>query len=302
MLNRNYKLLLSLFTLGFGLLSSAKVADDELLILGSGASEGMPSMFCVCDFCQKVRVSDKKNERTRSSYMIGSKILIDWGPDALSQMRKNQVNAFDIQHVFITHSHEDHLFPMDFWIRGVSLLPANNLMYLYGNREVIELVGKMIGNQWEKFKIKPVTVELNKSYKLVDTDIEVTALAAKHTYPEQAMMYLFRSPKWSLLVTGDTEVFPDSSFESLKDANLTGIVIDSTWGLEDRLESHLGIPNILRIKSRLQSINGLSINAPIILSHLAPGKGAKLHDDLSDIVKKDNLIVAFDGMKIQLNK
>ena len=115
---------------------AAAAPPSELLVLGSGASEGMPSQYCVCGFCRRARTEGGRNYRFRTAFQLGETIRIDWGPDAVAQAFRFRLEPWKLRHVFITHSHEDHLFPMDFWVRGVSQLPEESWVTVYGNRQV----------------------------------------------------------------------------------------------------------------------------------------------------------------------
>ena len=45
----------------------------KILFLGTGASEGIPGLFCECDLCAKARALGGKNIRTRTSIHIDEK-------------------------------------------------------------------------------------------------------------------------------------------------------------------------------------------------------------------------------------
>ncbi len=281
--------------------SAALGAPGELLVLGSGASEGMPGLYCVCDFCVKARSAGGKNIRMRTAFALGETIRIDWGPDALAQTLKFQLEPWKLRHVFITHSHEDHLFPMDFWVRGVSQLPEGSVLNLYGNEQVIDAVSRMIGGNWAKFKINPVAVTPGQTLKLEPEGVTVKVLAANHTSPEQSLMYCFDGGDYKLLVTGDTDVFPEPTMQALAGEGISAMMIDATWMMSDRHESHLGVPNIARIAEAMHRNGALRPDALIVPVHLAPGEGAMLHDEFTQAVAPLGMTPAWDGMRIKLN-
>ncbi len=83
------------------------MANGSLLLLGTGASAGIPVMGCSCAVCLS---TDEKNKRSRASAFIRYKhraVLIDAGPDIRQQSLK-----FGIKHVdglILTHTHYDHI-------------------------------------------------------------------------------------------------------------------------------------------------------------------------------------------------
>lgn len=85
---------------------------NEVTILGSGTSTGVPIVGCHCDVCQS---SDPKDKRLRSSIMLktknGNQILVDTTPDLRTQLLRE--NITDCDGAIITHEHADHIHGID---------------------------------------------------------------------------------------------------------------------------------------------------------------------------------------------
>lgn len=85
---------------------------NEIIILGSGTSTGVPTLGCKCDICISL---DKKNKRLRTSILIKTNqkkhILIDTTPDLRTQLLNNQIDYIDA--AIITHEHADHTHGID---------------------------------------------------------------------------------------------------------------------------------------------------------------------------------------------
>ena len=78
-----------------------------LQIIGCGASQGVPTADGNWGNCKK----NKKNIRKRSSVFIkynNIRILLDTSPDLRFQLLDNNISDLDC--VFFTHSHADHIF------------------------------------------------------------------------------------------------------------------------------------------------------------------------------------------------
>lgn len=80
----------------------------QFIILGSGASAGVPQVGCSCNVCSS---GHKYNQRLRSAALFtdngGNTLLIDAGPDFRQQALRfgiKKVNA-----IYITHCHADHV-------------------------------------------------------------------------------------------------------------------------------------------------------------------------------------------------
>ncbi len=83
----------------------------KLTILGSGTSQGVPTIGCQCEVC---RSKDPRDIRLRSSAMVewqGMRIVVDAGPDFRAQMLREGVRKIDA--LLLTHHHQDHTGGID---------------------------------------------------------------------------------------------------------------------------------------------------------------------------------------------
>lgn len=106
----------------------------EVVILGSGTSQGIPVIGCSCEVCMS---EDVKDQRLRCSIVIsveGTNILIDTSPDLRQQMLANKIAHIDA--VIYTHEHNDHVVGLD------DLRPFNFMqrmdMPIYGTKRVLD--------------------------------------------------------------------------------------------------------------------------------------------------------------------
>ncbi len=85
---------------------------NQVTLLGTGTSTGVPILGCSCIVCQS---NDLRNKRLRTSAIIhtseGQRILIDASPDLRTQLLRQKVA--DLDGVIITHDHADHTHGMD---------------------------------------------------------------------------------------------------------------------------------------------------------------------------------------------
>lgn len=85
--------------------------DGKLIILGCGASAGVPTIGNYWGACDP---NEPKNNRTRASIALKTKstfILVDTGPDLRMQMMRENLDNPDA--VIITHNHSDHINGID---------------------------------------------------------------------------------------------------------------------------------------------------------------------------------------------
>lgn len=86
-----------------------------IVILGSGTSMGVPTLGCTCRVCTS---ADPRDRRLRPSIAVqwehggkSRRVIIDTGPDFREQALREHIR--DIDAVFYTHSHADHILGLD---------------------------------------------------------------------------------------------------------------------------------------------------------------------------------------------
>ena len=89
----------------------------KIKFLGTAAAEGVPALFCHCPICMESRKLGGKNIRSRSQAIIDDTLLIDFNADTYWHSIVHNVDIPSIRNILITHSHEDHLYPADFYNR-----------------------------------------------------------------------------------------------------------------------------------------------------------------------------------------
>ncbi len=83
----------------------------EVIILGSGTSQGVPMIACSCPVCTS---ADPRNRRTRCSIhvvMDGLHIQVDAAQEFREQCLRERVDRLDL--FILTHGHADHVAGMD---------------------------------------------------------------------------------------------------------------------------------------------------------------------------------------------
>ena len=83
----------------------------EVIVLGSGTSQGVPMIGCSCAVCTS---ADPRNRRTRASIhvvMDGLHVQVDAAPELRLQCLREGVDKLDL--FILTHGHSDHVAGMD---------------------------------------------------------------------------------------------------------------------------------------------------------------------------------------------
>ena len=64
--------------------------------LGTGAAEGWPGLFCMCDSCKQAKALGGKNIRTRSQALIDDELLVDFPPDTYLHMLRDGLEMIQV--------------------------------------------------------------------------------------------------------------------------------------------------------------------------------------------------------------
>ncbi len=112
----------------------------EIILLGTGTSQGVPMIACHCPVCTS---PDPRNRRTRASLhvvMDGLHVQVDAAPEFRLQCLREQINRLD--YFILTHGHADHIAGMDDLRRFCDLIGGVALT-VYSTNEGMDRVRAM---------------------------------------------------------------------------------------------------------------------------------------------------------------
>lgn len=113
----------------------------KLTILGTGTSQGVPTIGCRCAVCTS---RDARDHRLRTSAMLewdDVRLVIDAGPDFRYQMLRTGVRHLDA--ILLTHEHKDHIGGLDD-VRAFNFVdyPTIHRIDIFGTRQTLQCVRK----------------------------------------------------------------------------------------------------------------------------------------------------------------
>lgn len=285
-----------------------------MMFLGTGAAEGIPAMFCQCNYCSRVRKNGRgKNFRTRSSFRIDSRHQIDFSPDCFYQMTDYGLDIYELEHLLITHSHDDHFSFMEILTRESAVPENSKPLYIYMHTNGIRWVKEVILNYVTK---KDELTRLLDKYRFVHVDyfqtfkagdIEVISLKANHKgfgRDEYGLNYLITLKNGQkMLYATDTGWYEEETWEYLKGKKTDIVIMESTFG--GRLDrgthpdSHLDIRGMLNMLEKMDNIGFIDNSTQIYTTHINH-KHDLLHDEMQAAFDKSSykVTVAYDGLKI----
>ena len=284
----------------------------DLLFLGTGAAEAIPAMFCRCDYCARARKSGGRDLRTRSSFRIDAKHQIDMSPDCYKQAMDNRLDFFDLEHLLITHSHDDHFDFMQLLSRECAVPTSDRPLYVYMQREGASWAIDLFSRHMDP---KDMAACLKK-YRIVPLDYfqefragELDALAIKANHAgygagEFGLNFLIRLPDGrKLLYATDTGWYQDETWDCLRGKKADIVILEATFG--DRLdrgehpEGHLDVRSASETLATMSDIGFIEPETRVYITHINH-KHSMLHDDMQLAFDSSRVraTVAYDGLRI----
>lgn len=276
----------------------------QLQFLGTAAAEGWPAIFCQCEACETARRRGGRNIRTRSQSIVDRKLLIDMPADTYMHALQNSLDFSKVEHVLVTHSHPDHLYPEEFLLRRtdfIHLMESVPKLYVYGNQAVTERLKQAMADcdapdSMLSEVLEPVEAALFTPFKA--GAYTVTALACDHMAGlETAYIYLIEKDGKALLYAHDTGELLEETWEYLAGKRLNAVSFDCTFGARDCKRGHMGLPNAANMKARMLEQGMADARTCFAVNHFSHN-GGLCYEELVPLAEKSGFVVSYDGLKI----
>lgn len=279
----------------------------KILYLGTGASEGIPAMFCACDTCKRALKLGGRNIMTRSQMLINDNLLIDFNTDTYSHFLNMGKTLSDIEYILITHSHTDHFTFEEFFNRyvGIAYNVKAEKLKIYLSKDAYDVMmyctqgrGESEERRNERFEF--IVVEPFVPVKI--GEYLVTPLPAVHMNPEQALIYLIEKDGKTLFYGNDTGMFSEKIDDYLQEngKKIDLISLDCTKCDNDfGYNSHMSMKEGREIADRFLKKGLFSDNVKLYYNHFSHN-GGQVYDELIERAEKYGFKVAYDGLEITL--
>ncbi len=218
-----------------------------------------------------------------TSFLVDDDILLDAGTGvgdlSLEALAK-------IDHIFVTHSHLDHVTSIPFLVDTVCWMRGSPIV-VYGVKEVLDILRAHLFNWkiWPDFTQIPDADNPFMVYReiRVGETVEVrgrrfTPIPANHTVP--AVGYLIDNGRNALVFSGDTST-NDALWKVVnKTPNLKYLIIETAFSNKERdiaMASRHLCPQMLA--EELEKMHGMP---QVFITHLKPGEGALTMKEVSE--------------------
>ncbi len=253
----------------------------QITILGSGSAYGCPMIF---NQWRKANPDNIKNQRMRASLYLeteGKKFIIDTGPELRLQI--NQNNITDVDAVFITHPHYDHIASLPELSRACSLL--GHSIEIWVNQETekdIKTSYSFLFNGGEPEGAGLIWKQLPNIGYFNAAGIDFQTFQVPH---HRWKCSAFRHKEFAYVT--DWENLSEEGLRILNGVKL--LVIECNNGLYPEKNGHSDLENVKKV------VDGINVEQ-VILTHLS----ARVDYDELSAVLPDNFRLAYDGMQIEL--
>ena len=276
----------------------------KIKYLGTAAAEGWPALFCECEACRKARELGGRNVRTRSQAVIDDRLLLDFPPDTYLHVLKEGLHLGSVKTLLITHSHQDHFYPLDLLLRGNPYAhnPAAEILDLYGNDAVKLLYDRAMAEENGSNNLTGIE-RYHEVHAMEEFDTSdgyhITALAAAHKVNENCLLYRIEKEGKCLFYANDTGWYPEATWEKLKGRHIDLVSMDCTAGKGYCESYHMGIENNRQVKERLFQMGCANKQTKFVITHFSHNANLT-HEELQQEADKYGFLVAYDGFELEI--
>lgn len=224
------------------------------------------------------------NLRT-TSFLLDQDVLIDAGTGV---MELSLTELALIDHVFVTHSHLDHIACIPFMVDSVGFMRDRPLT-IYASEETLDILRQHIFNWkiWPDFSEIPNAQQPYMRYQSIEMGVatvldgrKITSIPANHVVP--AVGYHLDSGAASLIFSGDTTTNDPLWDVVNKIDNLRYLVIETAFSNSEKelavVSKHL-CPSMLA-----GELAKFKREAEIFITHLKPGELELTMGEIEDCV------------------
>lgn len=275
----------------------------QLKILGSGGGEGYPALFCSCEHCTAARRVRGKNLRSLSQSLVDGKLLIDLPADTFMHFLREGIDFGEIEHLLITHTHNDHYVPNILDTRGDGFAPVMKVgqLHIYGNADVKRLFDGIFALQPIRKEIRDNIIfhTLTPFRKVQIGGYRVTPLKANHDPSQVALNYIIDEGECALLYLLDSGYPAAETLEVIEKygKKFACVVMDGTMGVNQYVH-HMNFAENIALKQYLEQAGAADKRTRFITAHITHNH-AGLHESIEKYFEESGIVPAYDGMTVE---
>jgi len=252
----------------------------KITFLGTGTSQGVPVIGCMCEVCRSL---DYRDKRLRTSVHVDTgnlSLVIDTGPDFRQQMLREDVRRLDA--VLFTHSHKDHTAGLDD-VRAYNFLQETD-MPVYGHAYVLKQLTTEYAYAFEPHRYPGIP-----RLRLIEVDdkpftvgeVTITPLPVLHL---NMPVYGYRIGDFSYVT--DANTIPETTLQKMKG---TKVLVLNALQREKHI-SHFNLEEAIAMAVKIGA-------EQTYFTHISHKMGLHkvVEEELSSV-----MAVAYDGLAVTL--
>lgn len=270
----------------------------QIQYLGTGASEGMPGIFCRCDVCVVARSEGGKNVRRRCAMVVDKKLLIDLPPDIYSQSLTLKVDLSLIENMLITHAHYDHFYPAELRNMLAPYTQRHGKVTIYGSGEIKKAFENTFdGDTLERLRGHCEFVEVSAFKPIKIGNYTVTPLKARHC--TGAFIYLIELDGRVMLYGNDTGFFPEETWDYLAGKTIHLVSLDCNNPVHSDTPNHMTMEDNITVKRRMFQQKSSNNRTRYVATHFSHNGGLN-HAQIDEKMRLHGITVAYDGLELRV--
>lgn len=276
----------------------------KIQYLGTAAAEGIPGIFCECENCRKTMELGGKNIRTRSQALIDNKLLIDFPADTYMHYLKWKFPLDKIKTCIVTHSHMDHLYPVEIEMRinGYAHVNSSEPLTFYSAESGYKMLMSVIRDyNISETDVRAVQI---KPFEAFEADgYRITPIKAEHDKASSPLVYAIEKEGKSIFYANDTSELCKESMDCLKkfERPFDVISLDCTQANDEIVPyiGHMNLNKCAALRDEYIKIGIASDHTIFILNHFSHNGKDVVYDDFAKIAEERGFITAYDGMEVE---
>ncbi len=273
----------------------------KLLYMGTGAAEGVPSMFCKCDNCKRARLLGGRNIRSRSQALLNDELLIDFPADTYWHFTKYNFDCEKICGCLITHSHRDHLYPGEVEMAKPSLSHEHRIWDFYAAQSGYDNLMTIIPHT--KGNARAHLIEAGKRFEIKgEHTYSVLPMKANHDPDSCPVIYSIECDGKRMLYAHDSGYFGEETWQLLKGEGRFDLVsIDCTHNNlpnRDNDSRHMSFNVAMNVLKRMREQGNVDDKTVLVANHFSHN-GGECYDTMRLITEPKGVITSYDGMIVE---
>lgn len=277
----------------------------KIQFLGTGAAEGVPAVFCNCEYCKHIRTLGPKEYRTRSQVLIDGVLSVDFPPDAYAHALRFGAEFGKLNYVLVTHSHMDHFYAHDFILFGYKYArTVSESLHIYGNSEVKGVFDECTRREMKDEVAPHLIFHILQPFQTFQMgEYKVIVIPASHEKKEDCLLYYIERGGKGYLHLYDTGRMKDEAFDYLSDQGAKADVVAFDCTFADRIGGegarHMGIEDNMLMKRKLLDRGIVGNDTKFVVTHFSHNANPT-RTRLTEMEKVYGVTAAFDGMELNL--